>query len=157
MYSRIVRRNVARVFDAISHGDPSAMLDSLAPQFVYRFHGEHALGGVRTTRAAMEQWWERIFRLLPGAAFRVDEVLVNGWPWRTRLALRLQVSGPLPDGGVYENVLFQFMTLRWGRVADIETLEDLQVLERALRIVAAAGRPEALAPPITDGALPATR
>ena len=42
------------------------------------------------------------------------------------------------------------MTLRWGKVTFVETLEDLQVLENALKVVADCGVPEALAEPITD-------
>jgi hypothetical protein len=40
------------------------------------------------------------------------------------------------------------MTLKWGKVVAVETVEDLQVLERALRKVADAGNPEAAAAPI---------
>jgi hypothetical protein len=58
------------------------------------------------------------------------------------------VSGPLPNGERYENLVFQFMTLRWGKVSSVETVEDLQVLERALQIVAEAGNSEAGAAPI---------
>ncbi|MFC6507607.1 hypothetical protein ACFQBY_03930 [Promicromonospora citrea] len=46
--------------------------------------------------------------------------------------------------------MFQFLTLVWGRVTDVETMEDLQVLERALDVVEAAGVSEAAAAPITD-------
>ena len=42
------------------------------------------------------------------------------------------------------------MSLSWGRVVSVETVEDLQVLERAPRTVADAGASEALAAPITD-------
>lgn len=75
---------------------------------------------------------------------------MNGWPWRTRIAVRSHITGLLPDGSRYENTVFQFMTLRWGRVAEVETVEDLQVLERALAAVAASGVAEASAPPIAD-------
>ncbi|GGM30612.1 hypothetical protein GCM10010102_27540 [Promicromonospora citrea] len=64
--------------------------------------------------------------------------------------MRSRVSGELPDGGRYENTVFQFLTLVWGRVTDVETMEDLQVLERALDVVEAAGVSEAAAAPITD-------
>ncbi len=149
MYHRIVRQRITAVFDSLSRGDASAMIDALAADFRYEFHGEHALGGVRTTSEAMTRWWERVFRLLPGARFDVREVLVTGAPWSTRVAARIRVRGPIP-GGEYDNTIFQFMTLRWGRVCSVETLEDLQTLERALGAVAAAGAGEALAAPITD-------
>ncbi|WP_051757563.1 hypothetical protein [Prauserella rugosa] len=64
--------------------------------------------------------------------------------------MRSHVSGALPDGARYENTVFQFLTLVWGRVTEVETLEDLQVLERALAAVAAAGVAQAAAPPIAD-------
>lgn len=152
MYRQIVRRKVEQTFAAINAGDYMAMVDSLADEFTYHFHGDTALGGTRTTRTGMELWWQRIMRLLPDAKFQVQEVLVNGPPWRTRIAVRLHVRGTIPGSADYENTVFQFMTLRWGRVAAVETLEDLLVLQRALSAVAAAGQPEAVASPISDDA-----
>ncbi|WP_026930373.1 nuclear transport factor 2 family protein [Glycomyces tenuis] len=149
MYKRIVRAKVRSIFEKINGGDYMPMVDGLATSFEYRFHGDHALGGSRTSRDAMVRWWERAFRLLPGAVFDVQDVVVNGGPWRTHVAVRSRVSGELPGGARYENTVFQFLTLVWGRVTSVETIEDLQVLERALRAVAEAGRPEALEAPIT--------
>lgn len=150
MYKRIVRSKVRFTFERINEGDYLTMVDGLAPQFSYRFHGDHALGGRRTTRDSMIQWWKRATQLLPGVRFDVQEVLVSGGPWRTRVAVRSHVSGTLADGARYENTVFQFLTLVWGRVTEVETLENLQVLERALAAVAAAGVAQAAAPPITD-------
>lgn len=148
MYTTIVRATVRNVFAKINHGDYHAMVNGLADEFTYVFHGEHALGGRRTSKGAMIRWWERTLRLLPGAQFALQDVLVNGPPWRTRVATRARVSGSLPDGSRYENTVFQFLTLRWGRVTEVETVEDLQVLQRALAVVAASGVDEALADPI---------
>lgn len=150
MYKRIVRARVRAVFERINAGDFMAMVDGLAPSFEYRFHGDHALGGRRTTREAMVRWWKRTLDLLPGAQFDIHDVLVNGWPWRTRVAVRASVSGDLPGDERYENTVFQFMTLAWGRVVSVETVEDLQVLEHALAAVAATGNSEALAAPISE-------
>lgn len=150
MYKRIVRAKVRAVFERINAGDYMAMVDGLAPSFEYRFHGDHALGGRRTTRESMIRWWERVLDLLPGAQFGIRDVLVNGSPWRTRIAVRASISGDLPDGTRYENTVFQFMTLAWGKVVSVETVEDLQVLERALAAVAEAGKSEAHAAPISD-------
>lgn len=150
MYHTIVRRKVHSTFAEISRGNWKPMVEGLAEPFEYVFHGEHALGGVRTTRGSMEAWWERIMRLLPGAKFEVLEVLVSGWPWRTRVAARVHITGDLPNHGRYENTMFQFLTIRWGMVSEIESLEDLQRLERALAAVASAGLVEAEAAPIDD-------
>lgn len=148
MYTAIVRAKVRGIFDRINQGDYHAMVDGLADEFVYVFHGEHALGGRRTTREAMIRWWERTLRLLPGARFDIQDVLVAGFPWRTRVATRALVSGVLPDGTTYANTVFQFLTLRWGKVTEVETIEDLQALQRALAAVAASGIDEALSAPI---------
>ncbi|MFT4232897.1 MAG: nuclear transport factor 2 family protein [Leucobacter sp.] len=150
MYKRIVRAKVRSVFERINAGDYMTMVDGLASAFEYRFHGDHALGGRRTTRESMVRWWERTLDLLPGARFKLRDILVNGGPWRTRIAVRASISGDLPGDARYENTVFQFMTLVWGKVVSVETLEDLQVLDRALATVAEAGKPEALAAPITD-------
>ena len=149
VYSMIVRNRVRSTFDKINSGDYQAMVDGLANPFEYLFHGDHALGGRRVSKEAMNRWWERTLRLLPGATFDIRDVLVNGGPWNTRVAVRSLVSGPLPNGEKYENTVFQFMTLKWGKVVSVETVEDLQVLQRALRVVADAGNDEALAEPIT--------
>lgn len=150
IYKRMVAKKIRQTFDAINAGDYHFMLDGLADDFTYHFHGEHALGGTRSTRASMEAWWERVGRLLPGACFDVREVLITGGPWQTRVAVNTRVSGDLPDGSQYRNVVLQLLTLRWGKVTHVETLENLQVLERALRVVADHGHPEALADPIQD-------
>lgn len=150
VYHRIVRGKVRAIFECINEGDYLVMVDGLAPTFSYHFHGDHALGGRRTTREAMIRWWERVGRLLPGARFDVQDVLVSGWPWRTRIAVRSLVSGDLPDGSRYENTVMQFMTLERGGITSVETVEDLQVLERALRIVAESGNAEAREPAIVD-------
>ena len=150
MYKWIVKTKVRAVFARINTGDYMTMVDGLAPSFEYHFHGDHALGGRRTTRESMIRWWKRTLDLLPGARFDIRDVLVDGGPWSTRIAVRALVSGDLPSGVQYENTVFQFMTLSWGKVVSVETVEDLQVLERALASVAAAGKSDALAAPITD-------
>ena len=148
LYATIVRRKIKRTFRDINQGDIQPMLDTLADPFVYIFHGTHALGGRRTSKSAMRLWWERVFRLLPGIRFDVQEVVISGWPWNMRVAVRSLVSGDLPNGELYSNTAFQFMKLRWGRITRIETMEDTQLLEQALRVVAESGYVEALEPPV---------
>lgn len=150
VYKRIVGTKVRQVFDEINRGNYMAMIDGLAPSFEYTFHGNHALGGRRTTRESMIDWWERVLALLPGATFTIHEVLVSGPPWHTRVAVRGSIAGSLPADGRYENSVFQFMTLKWGKVSSVETVEDLQKLQYALWVVAENGDERARAQPITD-------
>lgn len=150
IYSRVVEAKVRAVFDQINTGNYMEMVDGLGDPFTYHFHGDHALGGRRTTRDAMIRWWQRVSDLLPDAKFTIHEVIVRGTPWHTRIAVRSGIEGPLPGGEVYSNTVFQFMTLKWGKVTDVETMEDLHVLTRALDVVGASGKSEASAAPIVD-------
>jgi ketosteroid isomerase-like protein len=65
MYHRIVARKVRSTFAQISVGKWDPMLDGMAPEFSYRFYGEHALSGERQTLDALRRWWERSARLFP--------------------------------------------------------------------------------------------
>lgn len=148
MYHAVVRRRVTKVFAAISTGDPTAMLDTLAPNFTYRFAGDGALSGVRTTRAEVATWWTRVFALFPGAQFGVREVLVAGWPWHTRVATHVVLDAHTATGQPYRNEFVQIMDLRWGRATRVFTLEDTARLAAALVDMGGAGVTEALSTPI---------
>ncbi|AOS62101.1 nuclear transport factor 2 family protein [Actinoalloteichus hymeniacidonis] len=149
MYHRFVARRVRAVFAEISAGNWEPMVEGMASDFTYHFHGDHALSGERHTKAALRAWWERCFRLMPSPTFRVEEVLVTGPPWATRVATRVTVSAQILDGSDYENVVTQFLRMRWGKITEVRTLEDTVVLQRVLDRLAAAGIAEAHAAPIT--------
>ena len=76
MYHRIVASKVRSTFAQISAGNWEPMLDGMAPEFRYRFYGEHALSGERQTLHALRRWWERSVRLFPNPTFEVEEVVV---------------------------------------------------------------------------------
>lgn len=150
MYHFVVERKLRNVFARLNAGDFWPMVESLAEDFVYRFEGDSAIGGVRSSRESMQLWWERMYRLFPKLSFEVREVTVTGGPWRTRIWTELEFSKPMPDGRVYRNVVMQRMTMRWGRITEVHTLEDTQRCARILQWLAQQGRAEALAAPISD-------
>lgn len=154
MYHWLVERKLRSVFARLGEGEYRPMLDSLAADFRYRFEGDSAIGGVRTTRASMEQWWQRMDRLFPGFRFVVRDVVVSGLPWHTRIYTQLDFVKPLPDGTPYVNVVMQRMVMRWGRITEIHTLEDTQRCARVLAWQAGQGKVEAAAAPITDAQWP---
>jgi len=92
--------------------------------------------------------------LLPNPTFDVEEVIVAGGPWATRIATRVRIHTTLPDGSLYENVFMQNMHMRWARITEIHTLDDNVVPARALDRLAACGVPEAHESPIVDAAPP---
>ena len=132
MYHFIVARIVRGSFRGLSRGDYTAATRLMAERCRYRFVGRHALGGERRTRAAIERWFQRFLRLLPGFQFVPERVLVGGWPWRTTVMTLLRVSWKKPDGTVYENLAMQTVTLRWFRAVDIVTVDDSQAVAALL-------------------------
>ncbi|MEU4291311.1 nuclear transport factor 2 family protein [Kribbella sp. NPDC026596] len=150
MYHRVVAGQVRKAFAEISAGNWEAMVAGMAPNFSYTFYGDHALAGQRHTHDALRRWWERCFRLLPNTRFEVQDILVAGWPWNTRVATAVTVHVGVVDGSQYENVVHQFLRIRWGKITEVRTLEDTAVLEKTLDRLAAAGYAEAHAAPITD-------
>jgi ketosteroid isomerase-like protein len=87
---------------------------------------------------------------MPSATFDVLDIVVSGSPWNTSIATAVAVHATLADGSSYENIFNQFMHMKWGRVTEIRTLENTEVLQRAMDRLAAGGYEEAHAVPITD-------
>lgn len=149
MYRAIVARRIRTAWEHLARSDYAYVLDQLAPTFTHSFAGEHALGGERRSRDAQRAWFGRLFRLLPGVAFSIEDVLVRGWPWRTRAVALIRVQATVA-GQPYENEVAQTIDIRWGRIIRIHNLEDTQTLAGALERIAAAGLDEARAEAITD-------
>jgi ketosteroid isomerase-like protein len=148
MYRAIVAAKIRKAWSHMAAHDHAPVLAQFADDFEYRFVGDHALGGVRHTRAVQDEWFRRLFRLFPDIQFSVRDVLVAGWPWRTRAVALIDVFVPR-DGG-YRNEVAQTIELRWGRITRITTLEDTQKLARVLARMADEGVAEAAAEPLAS-------
>src|SRR3954452_10647339 len=100
IYAALVRRLVARSIDKLNAGDPGPLLAMASDDVVLRFPGDNAWArmfrpvvtgraphdtqrGIAACRAFVEALVEQNIR------FVVEDVLVNGPPWRTRVAIRL--------------------------------------------------------------------
>jgi ketosteroid isomerase-like protein len=88
----------------------------------------------------------RLFTLLPDIEFTVRDVLVAGWPWRTRAVAVVDVR--LPSVPSYTNTVVQLIELSWGKITRIENHEDTQALAALLAVRAREGEAEAAADPI---------
>jgi ketosteroid isomerase-like protein len=155
MYRTIVRWRVRSLFAEANRGNWQAIVDTLSPNFIYRFVGDTPLGGTRTTKPAMQAWFQRIYRLVPDAKLHPQMIVVEGAPWNTRVMTYVKFAGTLPTvagatGKPYENEVMQLMRLRWGRITSVITIEDTQRFVAILPALAAAGIADATAPPITD-------
>jgi ketosteroid isomerase-like protein len=132
MYRMIVASKARATWRRIAAGDIEAAGRMADADMRFRFVGETALGAELRGRDAFLEWFRAARERLPGLTFEVGDVLVGGWPWNTRVAVRLSISAPLADGTTYHNDGVQWLRLRWGRMVDDWVLEDTIALRRAL-------------------------
>jgi ketosteroid isomerase-like protein len=150
VYHAIVRRRIRGVFESLNRGDWRAPLADTAEDVHHVFPGDHALGGERHSRAALERWFERLFRLFPEPRFEVRRVAARGWPWRTWVAVEWIDHVSPVIGETYENRGAHWVNVRWGKVTAIHAYLDTQRIVEACRELAEQGVEEAAAAPIVD-------
>jgi ketosteroid isomerase-like protein len=155
MYKTIVKRRIRHLFEEANRGNWQAIVDSLADRFTYRFIGDTPLGGTRHKTSSMQEWFKRIYKLVPDAKLTPQKIVVQGMPWNTYIMTYVKFNGTLPvvngaPGAPYENEVMQLMNLRWGRITSVLTIEDTKRFADILPLLAKAGIAEATAPPIND-------
>jgi ketosteroid isomerase-like protein len=153
MYRTIVRRRVIELFRQANRGNWNAIVDGLADTFTYRFIGDTPLGGTRTTKPKMRAWFERLYRLFPESQFHPQTILVEGPPWNTKVMtyVKIRMTKPLlaDETHLYENEFMQLITIRWGKMTSVLTIEDTLRFANVLPMIAATGSKDATAEQIT--------
>lgn len=134
MYRAIVAARTRSVWHRINQRELDVPWRMAAPDLHFTFVGDTPLRAELHDRDEFRAWLESIFALFPTIKFTVADVAVAGWPWRTRVAVRLEISATLADGSDYSNVATQWLTLRWGRMTEDWVVEDAVALDRACRI-----------------------
>ena len=61
-----------------------------------------------------------------GVQFEIEDILVNGPPWNTRIAVRAHDFIEGADGDRYNNRALLFLETKWGRLVRWEDFEDTQ-------------------------------
>ncbi|GAA4545886.1 nuclear transport factor 2 family protein [Amycolatopsis samaneae] len=131
-YHYVVTRIVRRTWDRVNAGDVDAPARLAAPDVRFAVAGDTVLGGSWRGRDALRDWLRAFAGRFTRLHTRVEDVAVSGWPWRTRVAVRLTVEGTLTTGAGYRNDATQWLTLRWGRLTDDWVLEDTKVVDAGL-------------------------
>ncbi len=139
MYKATVRALLRRGIRRLNDGDYSLMLKMAHPDLELAFPGDHSwstmfrpqvLGRDRhVTHRGIDEVVAFADRFVAeGVQFEVEDVLVNGPPWNTRIAVRVRDYIPGADGAadVYNNRAILFQEIRWGRLTRWETYEDTQ-------------------------------
>ncbi len=103
MYANIVAGNVRSSWRQLNQRNHSGLIAQFSPNFRYEFFGIHALGGVRRSKKAMEEFFTRVFNIFPNAQFEVSNILVKGMPWDTTVVALVKINAMLENGQPYQN------------------------------------------------------
>ena len=128
MYKSAVRRSIRRNVVALARGDLKPLLSGYADNAVLVFPGNSSWGGEHRGKAAIEAFLRRFVEV--GLVGEVEEILVNGPPWRTRVCVRFSDRVVDRTGEVvYENRAVLYGRITWGKIVYQEDYEDTHRVE----------------------------
>ena len=136
MYKAAVRWMIRRSIQSLNEGTYEPTLSVFADDANLTFPGANSWARQhrepQTGRAAypthrgkaeIETFLQRYVE--HGIQMEVEDILVNGPPWNTRVAVRVHDWIPGEDGGdVYANRAVLMARLSWGKIHDQEDYED---------------------------------
>lgn len=138
MYKATLRAGIRFAIGKLNDGDASLLLKLARPDALIAFPGHNSWAtmfrpvekgrerhathrGVDECRAFADRFTAE------GVQFELEDILVNGPPWNTRVAMRVQSFRPGPNGvDDYNNRAIAVLELRWGRLVAWEDYEDTE-------------------------------
>ncbi|MEM9711460.1 MAG: nuclear transport factor 2 family protein [Actinomycetota bacterium] len=139
MYHFAVRRLLRRAIDRLNEGDASLVLRLAAPDAELVFPGDNSWATMfvpaergregHVTHRGAEQLRAFADRFVAeGLRFVIEDIVVAGPPWNTRVALRAHdyATDPVTGRDVYANRVVAFLEIRWGRMTRWEDYEDTE-------------------------------
>ncbi len=139
MYKATVRALVRHGIRRLNEGDPSFLLSLAAPDAELAFPGDNTWARMHrpvekgrarhVTHVGLDECRAFAQRFVDeGLQFTIEDILVNGPPWNTRIALRVNDHQTDPQTGLdrYNNRAVAFLELRWGRLVRWEDYEDTE-------------------------------
>lgn len=148
MYHAFIRHQVRKSFASLGTVAPASEAANLAPDVEHVFAGDSAIGGARRGPAAFVRWLERVYRLLPDLKFEVQDVIVSGGPFNTRVAVHWQSRAITVTGDPYANDGVHLIRMSKGRITHIRVFTDTKVIAHTMAAVAEKNVDEAAAPPL---------
>ncbi len=129
----LMRRNIAR----LNEGDLDPLLRQASPEIELSFPGDNSWStmfrpvekgrhrhvthrGIDECRAFGERF------VAEGLQIVIEDIVVAGPPWRTRVALRAHDYQMAAERDAYTNRYLGFLTIRWGRLVEWEVYEDTE-------------------------------
>jgi ketosteroid isomerase-like protein len=137
MYKALVRALVRRNIAHLNQGDPEPLLRLASPDIELVFPGDNSWAAMHrpvqkgrsahVTHRGIEECRAFARRFVDEhIQFAIEDVVVNGPPWRTRVAVRAHDYAEGPDGDRYNNRAVAWIELRWGRIVRWEDYEDTE-------------------------------
>jgi ketosteroid isomerase-like protein len=137
MYKTIVRMMVRRNVAQLNAGNATPMLKMASPHVELRFPGENSWSTMfrpvvkdrspHATHRGLDECRAFADRFAAeGIQFHVEDILVNGGPWNTRIAMRVQSFLPSTGGDRYNNRAVAVLELKWGKLVVWEDYEDTE-------------------------------
>ena len=138
MYKASIRALLRYSIRKLNAGDPSLLLRLAAADVAIVFPGDNSWAtmyrpvekgrerhpthrGIDECRGFAQRFADEKIQ------FVIEDILVNGPPWNTRIGLRLHDYIEGPDGvDRYNNRAIVYMTIRWGRLTLWEDYEDTE-------------------------------
>ncbi|MBC7934711.1 MAG: nuclear transport factor 2 family protein [Rhizobacter sp.] len=148
MYHYIVKKLVKKSFKLLNERDFAQLTKPLALDVKHSFAGDHALGGVRHDLAAFKAWLDRLGRIMPKLQIEIVNIVVKGWPHNTLAIARWVGTATLENGDPYLNKGVHFITIKWGKLTELEVYEDSNAVYNGLEKQYQSGILEAKAPQI---------
>ena len=139
MYKAAVRTLVRRGIEGLNEGDPSFLMKLASPGAEIVFPGDNSWAAMHrpvekgrhqhATHRGLDECRTFADRFTSeGIRFHIEDILVNGPPWNTRVAIRAHdfIAGDAGDD--YNNRVVAFLEIRWGRLIRWEDYEDTERL-----------------------------
>ena len=139
MYKASIRAMMRHSINKLNTGDYSLLLKMADPNFELAFPGENSWASMfrpqvhgrerHVTHRGIDEataFAERFVK--EGVQFRIEDILVNGPPWNTRVGVRIHSFLASPEGGpdIYNNRAVLFLEVKWGRLVRWEDYEDTE-------------------------------
>ena len=124
MYSWIVTRILALIYDKVTRGDLRLPLLGLANDAVLIFPGNSSFGGEHRGKPAIEAWMRRFASLHP--EFHVHDASAGGLPWNMRMFMRFSDRIVAPNGYVYENAGMEYIVIKRGLIRELRVHLDTE-------------------------------
>ncbi len=150
MYHSIIKHNIKKAFQSVNDHQYGQLTKGLSPAIRHHFSGDHALGGTRHDLKTVNEWFQRVGRLLPDLNLTITNVVVKGWPNNTLVIAQWTAAATLANGDAYRNQGVHFVALKWGKITEMTVYEDSQAVAHALEKQYESGIIEAKAPQLVS-------